>query len=419
MDAIIIGIEIFQIGFGFLLFTLLFFRSKEAFTFKLFALQVFSLTLLAATQLLMRTEYMLQMPYFFRISDPFTYLVPVSNYLFYRMVLMNEYRFRKWDWLFVLPFAFHLVELIPYYFSPTAIKIADLNYIYSGRNFEEYQIKFHELKEGFLSTGIQLGLKTAFATIMFGFTCLLYFKHIKTFNKTVIKDNKTIFNLLGSLLWVRIIGILVIFIIALIWSNDTDVSAVLPEVVIFVTLSYPVFYIFRYPLLLFGMNIAGATDRKVFVNFKDSTNLIHDDVTNTDIIDSEEYDQPVLDQNAAPSEKSVRRMLRIETFLLYEKPFLKDDFCLSQLALKIGIPERVISSTIKEVHGQNFNNYTNSMRILYMIDQLKTSHKWRAYSIESISFMIGFNSQNTFYIAFKRYMGMTPKAYIDSLPAIV
>ena len=134
MDAIIIGIEIFQIGFGFLLFTLLFFRSKEAFTFKLFALQVFSLTLLAATQLLMRTEYMLQMPYFFRISDPFTYLVPVSNYLFYRMVLMNEYRFRKWDWLFVLPFAFHLVELIPYYFSPTAIKIADLNYIYSGRN---------------------------------------------------------------------------------------------------------------------------------------------------------------------------------------------------------------------------------------------------------------------------------------------
>ena len=82
MDAIIIGIEIFQIGFGFLLFTLLFFRSKEALTFQLFAVHVFSLTLLAATQLLMRTEYILQMPFFFRISDPFSYLVPVSNYLF-------------------------------------------------------------------------------------------------------------------------------------------------------------------------------------------------------------------------------------------------------------------------------------------------------------------------------------------------
>ncbi|MCX6299517.1 MAG: helix-turn-helix transcriptional regulator [Bacteroidetes bacterium] len=419
MAAIIIGIEIFQIGFGFLLFTLLFFRSKEALTFKLFAVQVFSLTILAATQLLIRTEYMLQMPYFFRISDPFSYLVPVSNYLFYRMVLMNEYKFRKWDWLFVLPFAFHFVELIPYYFSPTAIKMADLNFIFSGSNIDESQIKLNQLKEGFLLTGIQLILKAFFATVMFALTMILYFKHIKTFNKTIIKDNKLIFNLLGSLLWFRIISIFVIIIIALIWSNNSNVTVVLTEVVVFVTLSYPVFYIFRYPLLLFGMNITGATDRKVFVNFKDSIDLIHDDVSNTDIADSVEHDQPVLDQNAAPSEKSVRRMLRIETFLLYEKPFLKDDFCLSQLALKIGIPERVISSTIKEVHGQNFNNYTNSMRILYMIDQLKTSHKWRAYSIESISFMLGFNSQNTFYIAFKRYMGMTPKAYIDSLPAIV
>jgi len=419
MDAIIIGIEIFQIGFGFLLFTLLFFRSKEALTFQLFAIQVFSLTLLAATQLLMRTEYMLQMPYFFRISDPFSYLVPVSNYLFYRMVLMNEYKFRKWDWLFFLPFVVHFGELVPYYFSPNSIKNADLNYIFSGKNFEETQIKFHELKEGFFTTGINLYLKTLFASVMFILTVVLYFKHIKKFNKTVLKDNKTIFNLLGSLLWVRIIGILVICVIALIWSHEIGVSAVLTEVVVFVTLSYPVFYIFRYPLLLFGMNIAGATDRSVLLNFKDSSNPIGDDVSNTDITDSVEHDQPVLDQNAAPSEKSVRRMLRIETFLLYEKPFLKDDFCLSQLALKIGIPERVISSTIKEVLGQNFNNYTNSMRILYMIDQLKTSHKWRAYSIESISFMIGFNSQNTFYIAFKRYMGMTPKAYIDSLPAIV
>ena len=415
MDAIIIGIEIFQIGFGFLLFTLLFFRSNEALTFQLFAIQVFSLTLLAATQLLMRTEYMLQMPYFFRISDPFSYLVPVSNYLFYRMVLMNEYKFRKWDWFLFLPFVVHFGELVPYYFSPNSIKIADLNYIFSGKNFEETQIKFHVLKEGFFNTGIQLYLKTLFASVMFILTVVLYFKHIKKFNKTVLKDNKTIFNLLGSLLWVRIIGILVICVIALIWSHEKGVSIVLTEVVVFVTLSYPVFYIFRYPLLLFGMNIAGATDRSILLNFKDSSNPIGDDVSNTDNVEEE---QPILDENAPPSEKASRRMLRIETFLLYEKPYLKDDFCLSKLASKIGMSERLISSTIKEVHGQNFNNYTNSMRILYMIDQLKTSHKWRAYSIESICFMIGFNSQNTFYIAFKRYMGITPKAYIDSLPPI-
>jgi AraC-like DNA-binding protein len=415
MDAIIIGIEIFQIGFGFLLFTLLFFRSKEALTFQLFAVQVFSLTLLAATQLLIRTEYMLQMPYFFRISDPFTYLVPVSNYLFYRMVLMNEYKFRKWDWLFILPFAFHFVELVPYYLSPTEIKIADINYIFSGRNFDEYQIKLNQLKEGFLLTGVQLYLKTLFATVMFVLTIILYFKHIKTFNKTVIKDNKAIFNLLGSLLWVRIVGILVIITVASIWSNESGVSVVLTEVVVFATLSYPVFYIFRYPLLLFGMNIKGATERNILLNFKDNSSQLSDIVSNKD---NDEYEQPNLDQNAPPSEKASRRMLRIETYLLYEKIHLKDDFCLSQLALKIGMPERLISSTIKEVHGQNFNNYTNSMRILYMIEQLKTSHKWRAYSIESICYMIGFNSQNTFYIAFKRYMGITPKAYIDSLPPI-
>jgi len=415
MDAIIIGIEIFQIGFGFLLFTLLFFRGNEAFTFKLFATQVFSLTLLAATQLLLRTGYMLQMPYFFRISDPFSYLVPVSNFLFYRMLLMNEYKFRKWDWLLILPFVFHFVELIPFYFSPTATKIADLNYIFSGKNFAECQTKLYQLKEGLFPTIIQLYIKTIFATSMFALTIILYFKHIKTFNKIIIKDNKIIFNLLGSLLWVRIIGIFVVIVVASIWSNDSDIATVLTEAIVFVTLSYPVFYIFRFPLLLFEMNIAGATDRKILLNFKDNSELISDDVS---IIDPIENEQTISGQNALPSEKTLRRMLRIETYLLYEMPFLKDDFCLSQLASKIGMPERLISSTIKEVHSQNFNNYTNSMRILYMIEKLKTSHKWRAYSIESLCFMIGFNSQNTFYIAFKRYMGMTPKAYIDSLPTI-
>ena len=151
-------------------------------------------------------------------------------------------------------------------------------------------------------------------------------------------------------------------------------------------------------------------------NINDHTILENENLL---LFDSVENQQLFSDQITPVSEQSSRRMLRIETFLLVEKPYLKEGFHLSELANKISIPERVISSTIKEVHGQNFNNYTNSMRILYMIDQLKTSHKWRAYSIESISFMIGFNSQNTFYIAFKRYMGMTPKAYIDSLPAIV
>ena len=154
MNAIIIGIEIFQIGFGFLLFTLLFFRSKEALAFRVFAIHVFSLTLLATTQLLMRTELMLKVPVFFRMSDPFSYLVPITNYLFYRMVLMNEYKFRKWDWLLVLPFIFHLLELMPYYVSGTAIKIADLNNIYSGINYEESQLKFHQLKEGFFTMAL-------------------------------------------------------------------------------------------------------------------------------------------------------------------------------------------------------------------------------------------------------------------------
>lgn len=62
----------------------------------------------------------------------------------------------------------------------------------------------------------------------------------------------------------------------------------------------------------------------------------------------------------------------------------------------------------------NFNDFINAYRIEETISIL-TSSSLSKLTIEAIALKAGFNSKSTFYSAFKKQTGKTPKEFLASL----
>ena len=105
---------------------------------------------------------------------------------------------------------------------------------------------------------------------------------------------------------------------------------------------------------------------------------------------------------------------KIESTILNEKLFEDKDFSQSKLAEKIDLTARTISLTINQGKGQNFVDFINGVRI-EAFKQMIVEEQHKNYTMVAIAEMCGFKSSSTFYAAFKKQTGMTPKEYKDSL----
>ncbi len=81
--------------------------------------------------------------------------------------------------------------------------------------------------------------------------------------------------------------------------------------------------------------------------------------------------------------------------------------CLAEIAEKFNISEVYFSQTFKNVTGENFSGYLETIRMEQARYLLRNSDK----TVEEVSNMVGYNSINTFHKAFKRVNGVTPGAF--------
>lgn len=95
--------------------------------------------------------------------------------------------------------------------------------------------------------------------------------------------------------------------------------------------------------------------------------------------------------------------------------FTKKKYTLNSLAKEINTNSSYLSKVINYNKNTNFANYINNLRIDYAVDRLTKDARFRKFTIKAISEESGFNSNQTFSIAFQKRTKLKPSYFIKQL----
>ncbi len=98
-------------------------------------------------------------------------------------------------------------------------------------------------------------------------------------------------------------------------------------------------------------------------------------------------------------------------FLMKEAKMYRDpNLGLESMAKQLKISSNYLSQLVNKLSGYNFADYVNGFRIEDAKRKLRNP-SFVHYTIISIALEAGFNSKSTFYSAFKKLTGISPKEY--------
>ncbi|WP_408024711.1 helix-turn-helix domain-containing protein [Tenacibaculum sediminilitoris] len=107
----------------------------------------------------------------------------------------------------------------------------------------------------------------------------------------------------------------------------------------------------------------------------------------------------------------INGLLKIEE----KEYFLEEEFNLYNAAKKIGTNTTYLSKIIKEHKKMSFNDYTNELRVNYIIKLLSNDKKVRSYTTQAICEIAGYKNAKSFTRIFKKYIGITPYQFIEKI----
>lgn len=110
------------------------------------------------------------------------------------------------------------------------------------------------------------------------------------------------------------------------------------------------------------------------------------------------------------AQEKVELASKLDRLMREDRLFLQPDLSLQELAQHLQLNTAQVSAIINQVVGQNFNDYINHLRVEEFI-RLYQEDKDRKFTILSLALDSGFNSKSTFNRAFKKFKGMSPKAF--------
>lgn len=275
-------------------------------------------------------------------------------YLYIKSIIINHFQLTNRDIVHAIPFAFMLIFFSIIFYAPLDSKSLHLsiNYLYYGGLL--IQELFYIVLIFVLLKQNQLTLKSLFS-------------------KT--KDTR--------LSWIRLflVGYIIIWNIKLQTFVFTNVQL------------WPDFCPYRESLYFLGMFL--------FLN-----TIMFFALRKSEVFSSfEKYNGSKLEP--ADREKFKSQLLE---YLENEKPYLEPDLTLAVLSEKLSVPVRCLSQVINDCFGKNFNDFINGYRVQESINKLNENLPGEQKILE-IAYSVGFNSKSSFYDAFKKYTGLTPKKY--------
>ncbi len=130
-------------------------------------------------------------------------------------------------------------------------------------------------------------------------------------------------------------------------------------------------------------------------------------------IEGEEHTNKYKNSTLSDNKKE-RLLVDLNNLMETDKPYLDKDLTIEKLATSLDINSKYLSQVINEEFNENFSNYVNEFRIKEA-RRLLIAEEYANYSIEAIANFVGFNSKPSFNAAFKKFTGITPSVFKDSM----
>jgi len=125
------------------------------------------------------------------------------------------------------------------------------------------------------------------------------------------------------------------------------------------------------------------------------------------VVAEEAIDRAKYGNSALPESASEQVASELHRRFESDKYFLDPVLTLPDLASRLGLSTHVLSQVLNQTIGMNFFDFVNQYRIEEAKLCLQAQDK-RHLPISTIALNSGFNSNSTFYTAFKKHVGLTP-----------
>ena len=289
--------------------------------------------------------------------------------LFYvRSLIYKDFRFKKVDLLYLLPFLLYLIyETNNWYMLDSATKIAILN-------------GYHIEAEPFYTRFINL-FRECFRTFC-GLLCLLELRHYQKQIKNNFADIEDV-----DLTWLKIliVGFLIIRLqavfVTLGYMTSIDLHLTIDYSVLGQLSNFMVMFLISF-LIFFSLGVS---------------NLFHG-IDRATIANQEK-------QSIDPAQISA-----LTLYMQEHKPYLNHLLTLDNLAAQTFMPPRQLSQVINRHFNKNFFEFINSYRIEESKTLLNKEENAKITMLEVMA-QVGFNSKATFNTFIKKTVGMTPTQY--------
>lgn len=302
---------------------------------------------------------------------PYASLSMVLYYFYVKLFLYPKNPIKKKQWLLFLPCSFFFL-LTSYYKIGNAF--GDLSE--KTEIFFSYLIYVHEI------------FSVLFSIILLG--CI--YALILNFEKNQLKGKTQIPKI--GVNWLKIIS-LISFILCLIWiiSIYDELTYGSDNVsfyyILWLGMSFTIYILGHIGLYRFGI----LQEQKSIQKFSN-------------------YNKTMISVEAVYSQNE--HIEEFEKYIKTEKNYLDSNLSLESVAEKLNINKSYLSRIINSELEKSFTDYVNELRVeeakFYM-----TNPEFKNYTLISIGLEAGFNSKSAFNTAFKKFTGMTPSQFKNSL----
>ncbi len=360
--------------------------------------------------LLIVTGWLAYVPGIYRIGSPIYYLIPACNYLYTRNVLLDETKFRKYDWLHFLPAIFHTIELLPYYLAGQQEKQMVADAIANNFNMA------YQKGDGLIPAFWHFQLRWMLGVVYLIFQWKLVYQVL---SKDNLKEFRTVTNwLITFAVFCTIVyaglGSMSVFA----WINfgsgksPLDSGRSIPrllQVSGFMALSI---YLFFKPEILYGIPRIVRKKERQSEDLKAKKEPVQEQEVMAEVMDDQQLNKSPEREIPFNPELIEIYAEQVGEYIAQKEAFRKQGVTINELARALNMPLHHLSYILNHYYKQRFTDFINSYRVDYIKKRIENGDG-RSFTLEGLAKESGFSSRSTFFVAFKKMTGMSPSQYLQ------